>query len=98
MDENDVPVGSASVSRDWSDWNAGFYWWIQCMYIAPAYRGRGLMDTLLEAVTSAATEEGCLDLRLYVHSSNSAAIRAYEKAGFENSAYAIMTRAVPPRT
>lgn len=86
-------VGSISVVREWSDWHAGFYWWIQSIFIAPAYRGQGLMPRLLDAVRAAARAENALDLRLYVHHDNARAIRAYRKAGFSDLPYQIMSLA-----
>ena len=94
VDERGDAVGCTSVVREWSDWNAGYYWWIQSMYIAPAHRGKGLLSTLLDAVTESARADGCLELRLYVHRDNEAAAGAYEKSGFVNSPYRIMTRSV----
>ena len=94
VDETDTAAGCASVVREWSDWRACFYWWIQSMYIAPAHRGQGHLDTLIDAITEAARQDGCPELRLYVHSDNAAATRAYEKAGFAGSEYRIMTRPV----
>lgn len=83
-------VGSISAVREWSDWHAGYYWWIQSLYIKPAFRGRGLMSLLLDAVREAAQEEGALSLRLYVHQDNERAIRAYRREGFAPAPYQIM--------
>ena len=52
MNQNNEPVGSASALKEWSDWSAGYYWWIQSMYIEPDYRGKGYMDLLLNAIKS----------------------------------------------
>lgn len=90
VDELDVPIGSVSALREWSDWNAGFYWWIQSMYITPNQRGRGYMSLLLKAVVDEMIRHKGLELRLYVHKDNRRAIRAYEKASFERSPYEIM--------
>ena len=92
VDETDEPVGSISALREWSDWNAGFYWWIQSMYIVPDNRGQGLMPRMLATVQKEMGSQGGLQLRLYVHRDNHAAVRAYEKAGFERSPYEIMVR------
>ncbi|GAB4433610.1 MAG: GNAT family N-acetyltransferase [Anaerolineae bacterium] len=86
-------IGSISVVREWSDWHAGFYWWIQSMFITPEYRGQGLMPLLLDAVRAAARAEKALELRLYVHRDNGRAIRAYRKAGFGDLPYQIMSLA-----
>lgn len=86
--------GNVSIVREWSDWHAGYYWWIQSMFLLPIYRGHGLMGLLLEAVRTAAREERALEIRLYVHSANDRAMRAYRKAGFALSEYRLMTMPV----
>jgi RimJ/RimL family protein N-acetyltransferase len=91
-DENNHPIGSVSALKEWSDWNAGYYWWIQSMYLVPSQRGKGKMKTLLDAVKSAMAQEHGLQLRLYVHEGNKTAIKAYEKAKFVHSKYKIMTQ------
>ena len=90
VDDADVACGCTSVVKEWSDWNAGYYWWIQSMYIVPEKRGQGLMTKLLDAVVEEMERQGGLELRLYVHQDNKRAIRAYEKAGFKPSPYEIM--------
>ncbi|MEE4380734.1 MAG: GNAT family N-acetyltransferase, partial [Pseudomonadales bacterium] len=85
-------VGSVSAVREWSDWNAGFYWWIQSMYLVPEQRRKGCMQILLDAVEAEMEARGGLELRLYVHRENVPAVKAYEKAAFERSPYEIMVR------
>ena len=91
VDDAGVACGCTSVVKEWSDWNAGFYWWIQSMYIAPAHRGKGYLGVLIGSVADAARAQSCLELRLYVHKQNKLAIRAYEKVGFSKSPYVIMS-------
>lgn len=86
-----VVIGSVSVVKEWSDWNARYYWWIQSMFIEANYRGKGLIKRLLEAVQQEAKNANALQLRLYVHKDNASAIRAYRKNGFHSSDYQIMT-------
>lgn len=88
----DEPLGTISAVTEWSNWHAGFYWWIQSLYVIPACRGGGHAARLLDAVAAEARRRGGLDLRLYVHGENRRALRAYEKAGFRESRYRIMTR------
>jgi len=90
-EEDSRAVGNVSVVKEWSDWHAGYYWWIQSMYIKPDFRGKGLMEMLLEAVKTAARAENAIDLRLYVHKLNARAIKAYRKSGFSDSDYKIMS-------
>lgn len=90
VDGHDVPVGSVSSVREWSDWNAGYYWWIQSMYLRPEFRGQGLMGELIKVVEAEMESQGGLELRLYVHKDNVAAAKAYQKTGFSDSPYQIM--------
>ena len=91
VDDQNNPVGSVSAIKEWSDWNAGYYWWIQSMYLSPNQRGKGRMALLLDAVKYEMEQQQGLELRLYVHEDNRAAIRAYEKSEFVHSKYKIMT-------
>ncbi len=91
LNEQDEVVASISIIQEWSDWHAGYYWWIQSMFIRPEYRGQGLMKPLLAAIKQAAQDEQALELRLYVHQDNQRAIKAYVREGFDSSVYKIMT-------
>ena len=84
-------IGSVSIVKEWSDWNSGYYWWIQNMYILPEFRGKGLMERLIQALKDTARNEDAIELRLYVHKNNAQAISAYQKVGFFDSDYRIMT-------
>ena len=89
-------VGNASVTREWSNWNAANYWWVQSMFVTPAYRGRRLARLLLATIEDAARAAGAADLRLYVHEENTKAIRAYARTGFSDSPYQIMSKRLTP--
>ncbi len=84
-------VGSVSIVREWSDWNAAYYWWIQSMFILEKYRGQNLMRLLVDAVREQARKENVREVRLYVHQKNVRAIRAYRRDGFSDAPYQIMT-------
>ena len=34
-----MPVGALLLTREWSDWRNGWFWWIQSVYVAPEGRG-----------------------------------------------------------
>jgi len=91
QDSNNEVVGNISVVKEWSNWNAGYYWWIQSLYIKPEHRGRGYMKELIQTVKESARQRKGLDLRLYVHKNNKRAISAYLRTGFVDSDYRIMT-------
>jgi L-amino acid N-acyltransferase YncA len=85
-------VASTSVVMEWSNFNGGYYWWVQSMYIVVAHRGRGLVDVLLDKLAEEARAAGAIDLRLYAHGSNARAIDAYRRCGFDETEYVIMRR------
>lgn len=61
------------------------------MYIKPEFRGQGLMAKLINAVEEEMSRQGGLELRIYVHKNNAIAKRAYEKIGFNDSNYKMMS-------
>lgn len=85
-------VASTSVVKEWSDWKAQYYWWIQSLSVMPDQRGRGLTELLLETVTAEARVSDAADLRLYAHEKNNRAIQAYRRCGFCDSPYRIMIK------
>ena len=85
-------VARTSALKEWSDWHAQHYWWIQSMYVVPDHRGRGLVEMLIGAVSAEARDNGATDLRLYVHEQNGRAIRAYRRCGFSGLPYKIMSK------
>lgn len=54
------------------------------MYLLPAYRGRGISQSLMAKLVAWAKSSGVDQCCLDVYSENTAAIKAYEKAGFKN--------------
>lgn len=52
------------------------------MYVEPAWRGKGVNQLIIDALKAWAHSRNLTELRLDVYTTNDAAIRAYEKAGF----------------
>jgi ribosomal protein S18 acetylase RimI-like enzyme len=52
------------------------------MYVRPDHRGRGINQLILDDLYRWSLSRGVTEVRLEVYPTNSAAIRAYEKAGF----------------
>lgn len=53
------------------------------MYVRPEYRGKGINALVIEKLQALAKERGITELRLEVFALNQAAIKAYEKVGFQ---------------
>lgn len=62
------------------------------MYTVPEHRGAGVNRKIIEALFEWSRERGVTEIRLEVYSDNAAAIRAYEKVGFEPNLVTMRTR------
>lgn len=52
------------------------------MYVLPEYRGKGINKKIIAALSAWSVSKNIFELRLDVYYYNTAAIKAYEKAGF----------------
>ena len=77
--ESGETAGSLLVTKEWSDWNNCWYWWIQSVFVKPEYRRQGAFTYLYETVRAFAKQEGSTCLRLYVDRSNRKAQKCYKK-------------------
>lgn len=91
---NGAVVAATSIVTEWSNFRGGDYWWIQSLYIVPEHRGTGLVDQLLRHLVQEAKAGGALDLRLYGFNTNARALRAYERGGFRQAPYLILTKSL----
>jgi len=85
-----VVVASLLVTFEWSDWRAGWFWWIQSVYVVAPERGRGVYRALYEEVLRRAAEAGDVcGVRLYVELENERAQAVYERLGMQRAHYHI---------
>jgi GNAT superfamily N-acetyltransferase len=81
-------VGGLMVTYEWSDWRAGWFWWIQSVYILPEARGQRLYSRMYEFVKARAAAAGDVcGFRLYVENDNEHAKAVYDKVGMAASHY-----------
>lgn len=85
--ENGQTAGSLFLTKEWSDWNNCWYWWIQSVFIRPEYRRKGAFSYLYETVRRYAAEDGAASLRLYVDRGNRKAQKCYKKQGMDECHY-----------
>jgi len=85
-----LPVGTLMLTREWSDWRNGDWWWIQSVYVPPQHRRQGVFAALYRYVEQAARDTaGVIGLRLYVERDNSAAQHTYAALGMSDAGYRI---------
>jgi ribosomal protein S18 acetylase RimI-like enzyme len=81
-------VGQMMITREWSDWRNSHFWWIQSVYVLPAYRRRGVYRALHQYVISASKRrKDVCGIRLYVDRQNKRAQMVYRKLGMRRSTY-----------
>lgn len=84
---NDTPIGSLMVTREWSDWNNMWYWWIQSVYVMPEYRNQGVYRAMYATLKDMAKENGVSQVRLYADRTNHSAQQVYQRLGMTESHY-----------
>ena len=80
-------VASLMITREWSDWNSEWYWWVQSVYVMPEHRGRGLFRSMYAKVKELAAQNGVSQVRLYVERTNLSARQVYERVGMREWHY-----------
>jgi len=83
-----IPAGQLMITKEWSDWRNGEFWWIQSVYIHPDYRKNNIYQKLYnEAIKLAKESKNVCGIRLYVNKDNNIAQKVYAKLGMKESNY-----------
>lgn len=83
-------AGQIMVTSEWSDWRCGYWWWIQSVYVAPAFRRRGVFRQLYDEVArEAALRDDVRGFRLYVERENHVAQSTYKALGMQPGKYVV---------
>ena len=81
-------VGSCMVTYEWSDWRCNLFWWIQSVYVKPAFRRQGIFKNLYEFLKEKASQEqNVCGFRLYVEKSNHIGQNTYSGVGMKEAPY-----------
>ena len=80
-------IGSLMLTREWSDWNNEWYWWIQSVYVVPEYRKHGIYKAMYSTLKEVAKENNVSQIRLYVDKTNHPAQQVYQRLGMHESHY-----------
>lgn len=89
-------VATLMLTREWSDWRNGWFWWIQSVYVEPEHRGRGHYRRLHEHVRELARRDPRVcGLRLYVEGANHDAQKTYLALGMRETGYRVFEEETP---
>ncbi|MGH7255266.1 MAG: GNAT family N-acetyltransferase [Nitrospirales bacterium] len=83
-------VGQMLVTFEWSDWRNATFWWMQSVYVDPAWRRRGVFRRFYHYVLAEARRrKDVCGFRLYVDTYNQTAQRVYAHLGLTRSTYLV---------
>lgn len=74
-------VGYTTFIRQFSTWDAGFYIYLDCLYLDDSMRGRGIGQELMEHIKEYARAEGCSQVQWQTPDFNTGAIKFYKRLG-----------------
>jgi GNAT superfamily N-acetyltransferase len=81
-------AGGLLITTEWSDWRNAYFWWIQSVFVEPAYRRKGVYTQLHRWVEETArSRRDVCGLRLYVDRDNARAQATYESLGMTRARY-----------
>ena len=91
-------VGQLMITREWSDWRNGWFWWIQSVYVRDGNRRQGVFQALFQETERLAREAGdVVGIRLYVERENLIAQRTYEQLGMGDAGYLVFDKPLASR-
>jgi len=94
--ENASVVAALMITREWSDWRNGDFWWIQSVYVRPEWRRQGVYRRLYRHVQAlAARDARVCGFRLYVDRGNRRAQAVYRALGMERTRYRVLEELKP---
>ncbi|SMD36392.1 Ribosomal protein S18 acetylase RimI [Reichenbachiella faecimaris] len=81
-------AGSLMITFEWSDWRNSMILWIQSVFVAKEFRGRGVYKALYKHIQQIVSESNdYAGIRLYVDKTNTNALQVYEKLGMDSQHY-----------
>jgi GNAT superfamily N-acetyltransferase len=89
--QGEEALGGLLLTKEWSDWRNGVFWWIQSVYVVPRARGWGVFRMLYEHVLERArSSSDVCGLRLYVDHDNRRAQDVYLALGMSAAHYRML--------
>lgn len=85
-----VTVGQLLITYEWSDWRNAQFWWIQSVFVHPAWRRKGVYRRMHRTIIDMAQARADVcGIRLYVEANNRIAKQVYTRVGLSPSTYEV---------
>ncbi|NTW23164.1 MAG: GNAT family N-acetyltransferase [Lentimicrobium sp.] len=83
-----INCGCLLITPEWSDWRNSWVWWIQSVYVLPAYRKEGVFGTMYDYIRQLVLQRNDVaGIRLYVDNTNLRAREVYNRMGMNGEHY-----------
>jgi len=96
VEDEGALVGYATWSLEFSTWSGAEYVHVDCLYLEPGHRGRGLGRSLMLAIAGHSSAEG-RTLEWQTPAWNTDAVRFYRRLGADGAAKIRFSLRSPPR-
>lgn len=94
-EQTGMRVGCLLITREWSDWRNGDWWWLQSVYVLEQARRHGVFRALHgEVERRARLTPDTVGLRLYVERENLRAQATYSALEMTDSGYLMLERSL----
>lgn len=95
-EKDDRVLGALMITKEWSDWRNGTFWWIQSVYVRPELRRQGVYKLLYRHVQELAADDPAVcGFRLYVEHENARALATYRALGMKQTRYLVFEELKP---
>src|SRR5258706_9305094 len=79
-------VAALMITKEWSDWRNGDFWWIQSVYVLPGFRRQGIYSRMYRHVQALAAKDRAVSgFRLYAERHNRRAPATSPAAGMKRT-------------
>ncbi|EFK37961.1 putative acetyltransferase [Chryseobacterium gleum] len=82
-ESNTEIIGYATFFRQFSTWDAGYYMYVDCLFLKENARGNGTGKQIMELIKSYSKEQGCPIIQWQTPGFNRRAIKFYTLLGAE---------------
>jgi ribosomal protein S18 acetylase RimI-like enzyme len=95
-EDNASVLAALMITKEWSDWRNGSFWWIQSVYVRPEWRRKGVYRQLYRHIQELAAQDPAVcGFRLYVERENSRAQATYRALGMKEMRYLVFEELKP---
>lgn len=85
--KDNVVIGQAMITYEWSDWRNKNFWWIQSVYVNKDNRNQKVFKNIFNYIISLAKDIDTCGIKLYVDENNQMAQDVYNSLGLKSSHY-----------